>query len=164
MISLIQFLIESDAIEGVKRIIQTPELQCAEAILELDEVTIAWLRTYVQMVEPDAMLRDRPYRNVTVGDYRPPSGGPGVEDALTLHLDQINNWHKCRLSASMRDSWAHGRHIDFEKLHPFTDGNGRAGRLLWLRAMGGLPWLDKQPLDQNVFLQWFYYQTLASAE
>lgn len=42
-------------------------------------------------------------------------------------------------------------HIAYEMLHPFTDGNGRSGRMLWAWQMRNFP------LD---FLHTFYYQTL----
>lgn len=42
----------------------------------------------------------------------------------------------------------------YETLHPFTDGNGRSGRALWLWAMGGI---HRAPLG---FLHHFYYQAL----
>lgn len=51
-------------------------------------------------------------------------------------------------------------HVDYENLHPFTDGNGRSGRALWLRRMKDLGENSfYQALDLG-FLHTFYYQTL----
>lgn len=42
-------------------------------------------------------------------------------------------------------------HHEFECVHPFVDGNGRAGRLLLnaLRLDAGLPWLTVHPGDEQ---------------
>lgn len=46
-------------------------------------------------------------------------------------------------------------HLRYESIHPFSDGNGRSGRALWLWQMKG-----RAPLG---FLHQFYYQTLAAS-
>ena len=48
-------------------------------------------------------------------------------------------------------------HCEFETLHPFTDGNGRLGRALWLRQVIR----DGSFVPYRPFLQSFYYATLA---
>ena len=58
---------------------------------------------------------------------------------------------------SMKESDCKARHIDFELMHPFEDGNGRTGRLLmcWHRKQMGLPILiikDKEKFD---YYNWF---------
>lgn len=51
------------------------------------------------------------------------------------------------------DSWE--AHNAFEKIHPFQDGNGRIGRLIWLCKA-----IEEGYNYQIPFLQKYYYQTL----
>lgn len=51
------------------------------------------------------------------------------------------------------DAWE--AHNSFEKIHPFQDGNGRLGRLIWLTKAISEGYYYEIP-----FLQMYYYQTL----
>ena len=53
----------------------------------------------------------------------PPSKIPGLLKKLTLYIDEKTN-ENILIKASLL-------HISFEKIHPFIDGNGRVGRLLF---------------------------------
>ena len=49
-------------------------------------------------------------------------------------------------------------HIDYEKIHPFRDGNGRTGRIImnWQRKMFGLPILIiREGMQQYEYYDWF---------
>ena len=53
---------------------------------------------------------------------------------------------------------AYSNHFDFERFHPFTDGNGRTGRAIWLWQM-----VNQHDYDLSLgFLHKWYYQSLAS--
>lgn len=78
--------------------------------------------------------------DVTVGGRLCPRGGPWIRQDLERIL----------LETEVKDPWA--THIAYELLHPFTDGNGRSGRALWLWQKMG-----RAPLG---FLHHFYYETL----
>jgi len=48
-------------------------------------------------------------------------------------------------------------HINFEKIHPFIDGNGRIGRMLlnWQRVKLGLPVLVIKESEKQEYYKWF---------
>ncbi len=139
MWTLEDFVRESNRIEGI--LCATPDaIEAHERFLELDKITVADLEKFVDVVQPGAMLRRKAGMNVRVGYHVAPPGGHAIEVELTNLL--------------MRMQWrgAYETHLAYEDLHPFTDGNGRSGRALWLWEMDG-----EAPVG---FLHKFYYQTL----
>lgn len=143
--SLEDFVRESNRIEGIHRDPTTDEISATARFLSNSgrPVTITDLIDLVAVYQPNAKPRFVQGLDVRVGNHIPPRGGPHVQARLVSLLEQKD-----------RHRDAYEMHIEYETLHPFTDGNGRSGRALWLREMGGM-W--KAPLG---FLHTFYYQTL----
>ena len=139
--SLIRFVTESNAIEGINREPFAREINAHLEVLESKTVTVELLKRFVKAVQPGAKLRSRKGMNVRVRGYVAPMGGPGIKTRLTELL-----------ANPALD--AYQRHLAYEQLHPFQDGNGRSGRVLWLHDMGGLKVVELG------FLHTFYYQTL----
>ena len=134
------FITESNKIEGIYRSPIQSEIDEFTRFMALPLITIHELQQFVQVYQPGAILRDKYGMNVRVGSHFPPLGGPEIRlDLETLLRANLSPWHQ---------------HIAYEKLHPFTDGNGRSGRALWAHNMQNL---------KGGFLKNFYFQTLQNS-
>lgn len=142
----IEFIRESNRIEGILREPTKAEIVEFVRFMALDTVGINDLIDFVGVYQPNAVFRDKKtVPRVRVGNHIAPPSGPGIRRSLESILK--NMFH----------SGAYWTHIDYETLHPFTDGNGRSGRMLWAWQMGysGL---------SLGFLHKFYYQTLEHSD
>lgn len=139
------FIEESNRIEGIKK---SPgdEVEAYIWLLGQEAIMVKDLERFVATIQPGAHLRSLPGMNVRVGTHAPPTGGPGVVERLEKIL---SSW-----SVSPGAPWK--THVRYEHLHPFMDGNGRSGRVLWA-------WMrlreDRDPFELG-FLHSAYYEAL----
>jgi hypothetical protein len=143
--NLIDFVKESNRIEGIIRRPTSKEIKAHVDFLSLKTLDVADMEEFVNSVA-SADLRRHAGMNVRVGKHYPMKGSAEVEWALRELLVHQDSHTPFSL------------HVAYELLHPFMDGNGRSGRVLWLWKMGGI---GKAPLG---FLHHFYYQTLESKQ
>lgn len=137
---------ESLRIEGIHRRPTALEVAEHERILNLDRLTIDALQSHVSVYQPGNILRTQPGMDVRIGSYIAPAGGYKIPQFLQELLNEVN--------AGTITPWQ--AHVDYEMLHPFTDGNGRSGRMLWY-------WMMRDRRLANLgFLHGFYYQTLGA--
>jgi hypothetical protein len=145
---LFEFAKESNKIEGItdlKR--QHIHANAIEQLLSLDRVLCtADVDEFVYAIQPNAEFRLFPGMDVRVGHHMPIRGGKTVQSIMCMVLSAI----------SRNDNSAHQNHIAYESLHPYTDGNGRSGRALWLWQMHKYEGYKGELL----FLHKWYYQTL----
>lgn len=143
---LYKFIMESNKIEGIIGPPSIGVVAASEGFLEKDRIAIEDLEEFVESCQPGARLRDKGGMNVYVGNYIPPKGGPHIRATLAELLEHANDNHDPYLV-----------HVAYESLHPFMDGNGRSGRILWAWQMLTF---DHPPGIKRGFLHQFYYQTL----
>lgn len=135
------FVRESNRIEGITRNPTVKETDATEDFINLPVITVADVANLVSIYAPGHRLRNQYGLDVRVGDHIAPRGCPEIETSLEAILQK---------AMKGEDPWQ--VHIEYETLHPFTDGNGRSGRTLWLWQM------QTAPIG---FLHQFYYQTLS---
>lgn len=144
-----RFIAESNRIEGItSRPPRRREIEATQDFLRLTKISIPDVVKLTHAYQPDAKLRDEAGLNVRVGYHTPRPGGPLIREILDNLLIDVN--------AGKVDSFT--AHQRYERLHPFTDGNGRSGRAIWLWrriAEGG----HVQALSLG-FLHSWYYQSL----
>jgi hypothetical protein len=142
------FVRESNMIEGITRKPTDKEVEAHREFLKAGP-SVAALVALVAVLQPDAELRDRPeVPGVQVGDHVAPSSGPMIRSRLEGILEMAPEPLASPYSV----------HVAYETLHPFTDGNGRSGRALWLWQM-----VQAGYRGQRAFLHQWYYQSLSGA-
>ena len=137
------FIRESNRIERISRDPTEAEIEEYCRFMKLNFVGIEDLKDFVSIYQPEARLRVREGMNVYISSYNPPQGGSGIRSRLITLLKAFNEHKHSPFEL----------HLAYENLHPFTDCNGRSGRMLWMWQM------QFAPLG---FLHTFYYQALAA--
>lgn len=152
---IIEFLQHSNYIEGVSDSDSLDQaVKAWEYLIEQDVLTVkVILETHrILMLNTNLQSDERGFLrtcNVRVGIYYPPN--------YNFVPVLIHNW----VFESMRKHPkvdAKALHIEFEKIHPFVDGNGRVGRMLynWTRIKRNDEDLHIiREEDRQEYYQWF---------
>lgn len=147
MSRLVAFVRENNRIEGILREPTKDEIAVHNALLSKAELVVNDVEDFVAIVAPGHKLRRHHGLDVHVGSHIAPPGGLDILVKLTEIL------------ASTQIDDPYDIHQRYEYLHPFTDGNGRSGRAIWLWMMN-----KRGKRDSALalgFLHSWYYDTLA---
>ena len=155
-----EFLLESNAIEGVYG---TPALNDAKKawdfLIEQPTLTEATLFMVHKL-----LMKNRKLKEHEIGFYRSVPVYIGGHEALNFLKipEAIESW-LLDVETSIKIPGKDGNnikldHIEFERIHPWVDGNGRTGRMFlnYSRVKAGLPLLIiHEGEEQYEYYKWF---------
>jgi Fic family protein len=152
------FVCESNEIEGIKDLPSQGELRAVLDFLTIptergvqvkDIERLAHVLVGRGTASPGILLRARRGMDVYIrgSSHIPPPGGRGIVTALERLLARVS---------SNPNYTPFQAHRAYEALHPFMDGNGRTGRVLWAWHMIAH---GRDPFGRR-FLHTYYYQSL----
>lgn len=144
-----KFIQDSNLIEGIFGTPSARDVEVADAFLKKTILTVEDMCEVVGHFQPGARVRSEVGMNVRIGNHLPPVGGMQVVYALDDILGVIN--------VAPESVTPYQMHQTYERLHPFTDGNGRSGRLLY--AYHSLKCGQDRFLRLG-FLHHWYYESL----
>lgn len=156
-----EFLRESNEIEGIYT--NLSDSVCAyEYIITQEELTLPIIlkchKLIMQNLTPNIAGKLR--------DYEVSVGGRAGYPAYSLK-ENLNKWIRNANSNFIKaeEKDIKENHIWFEFIHPFEDGNGRVGRLiyLWQRLKAGLPMHIIYADKKQFYYQWFRDPLMAIA-
>lgn len=158
-----EFIRESNAIEGVLDIQSLKDGK--KAWKRLKTVTVL-KKEYILEVHK-LVMANQPITDSYKGNYRRCAvfiGGsealvwPRVPMAVESWLANVNHYIKGnRDTLAGRERVAREHHVNFEVIHPFVDGNGRVGRILynWERKRLGLDIDIIKVSERGNYYAWF---------
>ena len=147
MTGLTAFVKESNRIEGILREPTKAEIDAHKKLLRLSELDAKDIEDFVAVIAPGHQLRRHVGLDVRVGNHIAPPGGMNI----VVKLDE--------LLADLGRSDPYEIHQRYEHLHPFTDGNGRSGRAIWLWMFEQMGIADR--VMKLGFLHSWYYASLS---
>ena len=165
MDKIIEFLDESNKIEGVYDADSLKQAEFAwEYLVKQKELTVS-----VVLKTHKILMLHQNIRPDQKGYFRKEEVRIGWKFGLSYSKipEAITSWVK-DVATSIRVPGKDGKHIkldhvEYERIHPFIDGNGRTGRMFmnWARIKAGLPILiikadwPVDPGEQRSYYQWF---------
>jgi hypothetical protein len=123
------FVRVSNRMAGIRRDPTAAEISAHRGLLAVNALRVENLELFVHHVAPGASLRGTIDAEGGARDAGPPSSAALRDDLTTIIL------------AAQTQSASPGRlHRIYRRLRPFTAGNGRCGRALWMwQVMRGTP-------------------------
>lgn len=158
----IEFLDHSNRIEDVRSEEALEDaIEAWEYAKSLSEITLKDLfeihRLLLKRIDPDIAGRFRTYDIQIGGKIKKFRGLEVLESQTQEALDLLKEGEALPLAAQ-RNGLARRAHVQYEDVHPFPDGNGRSGRILynWHRAKLGLPLhIIHEGDEQMEYYTWF---------